>query len=219
MEHEHGTHGSLDRRGLLLQLATLALGAGALGVAPAAAATPLPARSPIPPATPQALGATRPVLLRPDDGTRGRIGGNRVQFKVARDHTGGAFASLEGTLAPGFIGAPPHRHAGIDEVARVLEGELTIMVGDELFRVPAGGWHVRPRGQVHAFWNAGRKPVRFIEMYLPGAHEAYMRDLAVLLARDAAPPPEALDALAKRHDIEFLWDRLPAIIERHKVRL
>lgn len=205
---------SMDRRGLLLHLATLALGATVLDGAPAAAASVADSA-----AQPPQRSAQRALVLRAQDGTRGQIGGNRVQFKIRRQHTGGAFATLEGTLAPGRIGAPPHRHKGIDEIARVLEGELTILVENELFRVSAGEWHLRPRGQVHAFWNAGTKPARFIEMYLPGTHEAYMRDLAALLARNAAPPPEALDALARRHDIEFLWDRLPAIIQQHNVRL
>lgn len=216
MEHDTLSGEPTDRRNLFLRLATLALGAGALGgTAAAAAAAPGPAQ----PQTRPRQGASRPVLLRPQDGDRAKIGGNRAQFKVTRQHTGGAFASLEGNLAPGYMGAPPHRHRGIDEIARVLEGELTILVDDQIFRVPAGGWHLRPRGQVHSFWNAGRRPVRFIEMYLPGAHEAYMREIGALLTSNPQPPREALEAIAKRHDIEFLWDRLPPLLERHKVRL
>lgn len=214
MEHETRTDEPTDRRSLFARLAALALGATALGGA-GTATSGGPAR----PRMQQRQGARRPVLLRPEDGDRARIGGNRAQFKVTREHTGGAFASLEGNLAPGYIGAPPHRHRGIDEVARVLEGELTILVEDQIFRVPAGGWHVRPRGQVHAFWNGGRRPVRFIEMYLPGAHEAYMREIGALLTRDPQPPTAALEAIATRHDIEFLWDRLPPLLARHNVRL
>lgn len=199
----------LDRRELFRTVAVLTLGAGVHNATTADISGDGGAQG----------GATQPVLLAPEDGTRGVIGGNRVQFKITREHTGGAFATLEGTLAPGRIGAPPHRHTGIDEVARVLEGELTILVEDELAHVPAGGWHVRPRGKIHSFWNGGSRPVRFIEMYLPGAHEAYMRDLAALLARNAEPPPAALDALARRHDIEFFWDRLPAIVQKYNVKL
>ena len=209
--HETQTDAPIDRRGVFLRLATLALGASALGGTTAAASGPALSQA--------QQGASRPVLLRPQDGDRARIGGNRAQFKVTRQHTGGAFASLEGTLAPGYMGAPPHRHQGIDEIARVLDGELTILVEDQIFRVPAGGWHLRPRGQVHAFWNETRRPVRFIEMYLPGGHEAYMREVGALLATTPQPPPGALDALGKRHDVEFLWDRLPPLLARHKVRL
>ena len=212
MEHETFPDEPIDRRDLFLRLATLALGASAVGGRTAAASGPAAQSHP-------KQGASRPVLLRPKDGDRAKIGGNRAQFKVTRQHTGGAFASLEGTLAPGYMGAPPHRHQEIDEVARVLEGELTILVEDQIFRVPAGGWHLRPRGQVHAFWNETRRPVRFIEMYLPGAHEAYMREIGVLLTNNPQPPTGALEAIAKRHDIEFLWDRLPPLLARHKVRL
>ena len=203
-------HEPIHRRDLFRRLATLTLGASALGDTTVAMADE---------AMQNQQGANDAVLLRPQDGERGKIGGNQVQFKLTRQHTGGLFATLEGNLAAGYMGAPPHRHKGIDEIARVLEGELTILVEDQLFRVVAGGWHLRPRGQVHSFWNAGSRPVRFIEMYLPGAHEAYMRDLAALLARNSQPAPEELDALAKSHDIEFLWDRLPPILQKHKVRL
>lgn len=200
---------SYHRRDLLRSVALLTLGTTVLGVSEAAAARDAGVQQP----------ATEAVLVEAAEGTRGVIGGNAVQFKVMRQHTGGAFASVEGTLEPGRIGAPPHRHRAIDEVARVLDGELTILIEDELFRVTTGGWHVRPRGKVHSFWNAGPQPVRFIEMYLPGGHEAYMLELAELLAKNQQPPPGALDELGRRHDVEFFWDRLPAIMQKYKVRL
>jgi mannose-6-phosphate isomerase-like protein (cupin superfamily) len=215
MEHDARVDEPLDRRDLLVRLATLALGAGALGGT--TAGTAHGALQSSPGQVPQ--GAARPVLLQPEDGARGQVGGNRLQFKVSRQDTGGACATLEGNLAPGYMGAVPHRHRGIDEVVRVLDGELSILVENDVVRVRAGGWHLRPRGQVHAFWNEGRRPVRFIEMYLPGAHEAYMRDLAALFASSPTPAPEALDALARRNDIEFFWDRLPPLLRQHGVRL
>jgi mannose-6-phosphate isomerase-like protein (cupin superfamily) len=204
-----GTEALIARRDLFGCVAALMLGQSELVAAPG---------------TRRLRGAAQPgagatVLVKPEEGDRGEIGGNRVQFKITRQHTAGALATVEGKLAPGRMGAPPHRHAAIDEVARVLEGELTILVEDEVVQVPAGGWHLRPRGKVHSFWNAGSSTVHFIEMYLPGSHEAYMRDLAALLASNQQPPNAALDALAKRHDIEFFWDRLPPILERFRVRL
>ena len=198
---------SVSRRDLWRRLGALTLGASLLdALTPDAAA--------------QSLAAPRePVLLLPGEGDRGRVGANDLQFKLTGEHTAGLLASAEATLAPGFLGAPPHRHLGTDEVALVLEGELTVLVEEQPYTVPAGGWHLRPRGLVHTFWNAGAMPVRFVDFYLPASHEAYMRELAALFAGGGSPPPGALAELASRHDIEFAWEQLPAIMERYGVRL
>ena len=198
----------IGRRDLWRRLGALTLGAGVLdALVPNVAA-----------AQPRA-GSREPVLLLPGEGERGRIGANDIQFKLTGEHTDGLLASMEATLAPGFLGAPPHLHRGIDEVAFVLEGELTVLVEEQPYAVPAGGWHLRPRGLVHTFWNGGAVPVRFVEIYLPASHEGYMRELAALFVDGGSPPPGALAELASRYDIEFAWDRLPAIMERYGVRL
>ena len=47
----------------------------------------------------------------------------------------------------------------------VQEGTVSILVGKEVYQVEAGGWHLRPHGIVHTFWNATDKPARCIDMY------------------------------------------------------
>lgn len=96
------------------------------------------------------------------------------------------------TLQPGYLGAPPHLHKGFDEICIVMQGELHIMVGEDVYQVPAGGWHLRPRGIVHTFWNSGKEPVKFIEIYSPAGHEAYMKDLAKLFENNQRPQPSDL---------------------------
>jgi quercetin dioxygenase-like cupin family protein len=34
---------------------------------------------------------------------------------------------------------------------RVLEGSVSVLEGDKVVEVEAGGWHFRPRGIVHTF--------------------------------------------------------------------
>lgn len=48
----------------------------------------------------------------------------------------------------------------------VLEGTMSVLVGDKVEEIPAGGWHFTPRKIKHAFWNATDKPARFIDAYL-----------------------------------------------------
>ncbi|WP_207492522.1 cupin domain-containing protein [Aridibaculum aurantiacum] len=116
-------------------------------------------------------GNLKPVYIPPGKGKKGKIAVNEITFKLGKEQTAGNLGSVETTLFPGYLGAVPHMHQGFDEVCRVLEGTLTIMVGEEIFTVEAGGWHLRPRGMVHSFWNSGKVPAKFIELYLPGGHE------------------------------------------------
>ena len=119
----------------------------------------------------------------------------------------------------GILGAPPHFHKGFDEICRVTQGTLTILVGEKIFEVNEGDWHLRPRGIVHSFWNTGTKPAKFIEIYSPGGHEAYMNELSDLFIQNQGPKPGALDLLAKKYDITFDWPKLKVIMDTYKVHL
>ncbi|GAA4380929.1 hypothetical protein GCM10023186_19930 [Hymenobacter koreensis] len=163
--------------------------------------------------------APKPVYIPPGGGQKANISVNEIVFKLNKTQTSGNLGSAETILHPGFMGAVPHRHKNFDEVCRVLEGTLTIMVGEEIFTLQPGAWHLRPRGIVHSFWNSGKVPAKFIELYIPGGHEAYMQELTTLFAGGKTPKPEELDAVAKKHDIEFFWDQLPALLKKYKVHL
>lgn len=65
----------------------------------------------------------------------------------------------------------------------------------------------------------GNEPVKFIELYMPGGHEEYMKVLSNLFQGGKRPQPGALDALAKRYDIHFDWPKLKPLMEKYKLRL
>jgi mannose-6-phosphate isomerase-like protein (cupin superfamily) len=109
----------------------------------------------------------QPVYIPPNGGEKGKIGVTDIIFKLQKEQTAGNLGSSEMILPPGYLGAPPHLHKGFDEICIVLQGTLHIMVGEEVFEVPSGGWHLRPRNIVHTFWNSGKEPARFIELYSP----------------------------------------------------
>lgn len=162
---------------------------------------------------------SKPVFIPPGGGKNGKIGDGDIAFKLNKNQTYGHLGVTESTLPVGFLGAPPHLHKGFDEICRVTEGTLTIMVGDELFTVEAGGWHLRPKGIVHSFWNTGKVTAKFIELYVPGGHEAYMNELADMFLNNARPKPGDLDKLANKYDITFIWPKLPEIMAKYKVHL
>lgn len=161
----------------------------------------------------------RAIHIPASSGKHGKIGAGNIAFKLNRQQTAGHVGITESELPVGFLGAPPHYHKTFDEICRVTQGELTILVGKELYQVKAGDWHLRPRGIVHSFWNTGTKPAKFIELYAPGGHEAYMNALADLFKDNQRPQDGALDKLAQVYDIHFDWSRLKEIMDTHKVRL
>ena len=142
-----------------------------------------------------------------------------VVFKFDKSQTSGHLGASETIIQPGELGAPPHLHQNIDEICRVLEGSVFIMTGDAVTEVKAGGWHLRPKGVVHTFWNSGSVPAKTIDIYVPGGHEEYLKDLASLFDNGNRPKPDDFKRLEKQHDIKYRFDLLPGIMEKYKVHL
>ena len=117
--------------------------------------------------------ALKPTLLKamePLDHNGGM--GIRVWMRSAM--TNGLFSSVECAVAPKLMGPPPHFHDELDEIMLVLEGTASVLVGDEIVQVEAGGWHLRPRKIKHTFFNASDKPLRFVDMYFNQPFEEYL---------------------------------------------
>jgi mannose-6-phosphate isomerase-like protein (cupin superfamily) len=137
--------------------------------------------------------------------------------------TGGSYALVEHTLDPGMIGAPPHRHEREEECSYVLEGSLTVWRAGSITTIGPGGVIQKPRGEWHTFWNAGTKPVRFLEIIAPGAFAGYFRDLRELLSPRlaAGEPPDAVavNELAHRYGLEFDFKALAQLIAEHGLTL
>lgn len=74
---------------------------------------------------------TAPVLNRPGDGERHAAGpGSEIVIKATGQDTGGSFFMSETTIAPGFTGPPPHRHDHVHDMFYVLDGVLSMRLGD-----------------------------------------------------------------------------------------
>ena len=149
---------SINRRALIKWL-VMALAAAGCGSVLAADEAPLPK----PPAS--TIPLRKAVYIDPSSRRHGKF--SQIAFKMTSEDTDGLLGSTELVLEPGTIGAVPHLHRGFDEICRVVEGALDIMVDDQVTTVPAGGWHLRPRGRIHAFWNSGTVPAKCVENLCP----------------------------------------------------
>jgi len=159
------------------------------------------------------------IYIPPGAGKTGTVGDMQITFKLDKNQTSGHLASWETIVQPGELGAPPHYHKTFDEICRVLEGSVFILTGDEVTEVKAGGWHLRPKGVVHTFWNSGATPAKTIDLCVPGGHEVYMQELASLFENSNHPKPEDFKRLEQKHDIHYRFDLLQEVMQKYKVKL
>ena len=129
---------------------------------------------------------------------------------------GEGFSLVEHTLPPRALGSPLHRHAREDEFSYVLEGRLGAQLGDDLVEAGPGELVRKPRGQEHAFWNAGDEPLRFLEIISPGRFAQYFRELAPVLA---AGDHEGVQEIAARYELAIDFSTIPLLAERHGLRI
>jgi Cupin domain len=98
----------------------------------------------------------------------------------------------------------------------VLEGRLGAQLGDEIVEAGPGALVQKPRGQAHAFWNAGDEPLRFLELISPGDFAAYFRELAPPLA---AGDEAGMQEVVARYKLEIDFATIPALAERHGLKI
>ncbi len=123
--------------------------------------------------------------LKPGDGLSAVIPGFGATLKLdSKD--GGAVGIVEHPFAVGTI-TVPHRHSREDEHSFVLDGEIGFRSDDTEVVLGPGGFISKPRGQLHAMWNAGDRPGRILEVIAPGGFERYFRELGELLT-SVRPP-------------------------------
>lgn len=90
-------------------------------------------------------------------------------FKATASNTAGRFDFFVATFAP-RTGPPLHYHVHQDDTFYVLEGILTMQVGDDVFDIGPGDFLSIPPRVAHCFDNLhnGDAPVRAINLMTPG---------------------------------------------------
>jgi mannose-6-phosphate isomerase-like protein (cupin superfamily) len=132
-----------------------------------------------------------------------RIGGpSAVTIKATGEETSGSLYLGEGVFEPGFPGPPPHYHERLHDMFYVLEGTLTVRLGDEQAELGAGSFVCVPPGVVHTFSNQSAAPVRLLNFNTPAGWENYMRDLAEALAK-GSPTQQEIGQIASRYDFKL----------------
>src|SRR5918995_3230266 len=140
------------------------------------------------------------TVVRPGEGRAGELGSVGVVFKLWGQDTGGALSIVEHPFSVGAL-VPPHTHTREDEYSIVTEGEIGFRSGDREVVLGAGGYITKPRGELHAMWNAGKVPARMIEIITPAGFEHFFWGVGEMAA--APPPPEVAAALVASYGLSF----------------
>ena len=117
-----------------------------------------------------------------DMGAPGRF----ADVKLVGQETSESIMMFEETL-PAGTKSLFHLHHDSDEVAWVLEGEITFKIGDDVSVGGPGTCAFFPRNVPHAWKNSGRDTGRVLFLYTPASAGGYVEELMHRRARSALP--------------------------------
>src|SRR3954469_20424644 len=154
----------------------------------------------------------QPTLRQLAEGRTVAVVGDVYRFLATGEDTAGKYALWEALVSPGG-GPPPHVHSREEEGFYVLEGEITLQVGNKRLVAGPGMFANMPVGTPHSFKNEGSQPARMLISVAPAGLETMFFEFGVPLpegSTTALPPTkeeiEKLLAVAPRYGIEI---RLP----------
>jgi mannose-6-phosphate isomerase-like protein (cupin superfamily) len=132
-------------------------------------------------------------------------GGDAFRFKQG-SLTGGRFDFTVANV-PYLIGPPLHIHRDQDDTFFVLEGVLTLQIGDELVELMPGDFASVPPGVPHTFDNIRKdQTVKIVNLMTPGGLDALFQDLPMI--RAAMQDKASAEALWERHGVRMVGPSL-----------
>jgi quercetin dioxygenase-like cupin family protein len=152
---------------------------------------------------------SRFVLKRPGEGRTIAIVGDVYCFLAVGEDTDGRYALWEAVVPPGG-GPPPHVHSREEEGFYVLEGEITIRVGDQRLVGTAGTFANLPVGSLHSFKNETDRPARMLIWVAPAGLEKMFFEVG-----QPAPTGAQSAPLPTREEIE----KLLAVYPRYGIQM
>ena len=115
--------------------------------------------------------APSPIALQPDEGEALWFMDFLATIKASAEETGGRAAVIHHS-GPKDSGSPLHVHHRESEWFYVLDGELTVWVGGQVVRAPAGSFVFGPQGTPHTFTVSSPGGARFLLVTEPAALRA-----------------------------------------------
>ncbi len=115
-----------------------------------------------------------PVVCLPGQGRTYRLPTMLATFQADEAESGDAYSVSEWRLEPNSEGPGAHSHEANDEIFRIVEGTMSVLVGDRWVEAPAGSVIVVPAGVTHDFANRTDKHATLFNVFIPGGFEKNM---------------------------------------------
>lgn len=128
------------------------------------------------------------VVWSPSAGRDYAMGPLSASFKADGDETQNRYSISEWWLEPHTAGPGAHDHED-DDVFYVLEGTVSILVGEEWIDAPRGAFVLIPGGMTHDFQNRSDTRAGFLNVSVPGGFEPDMPSIVDWFAKN--PPGRA----------------------------
>ncbi|WP_146153701.1 cupin domain-containing protein [Adhaeribacter arboris] len=142
----------------------------------------------------------QPILVNAGEGKEIRVGRSKLFLKLFSQDTANKFSITEYELPSGFPGPPAHKHRVFEHAWYVLEGELTVQVGDKLLVLTTGSFIFIPKRLVHAFANSSEALVKILVIDTPGGFENYYDDLQAAFGQGQAMDHEKMRKIQLQYD-------------------
>ena len=141
----------------------------------------------------------------PGEGERLWFLGTLAIIKVPGEAVEGHYALIE-ILLPHHASPPLHRHPQ-DESFIVLDGQLSVRAGEELFELETGSTMTVPMGVPHSFM-VNSDTARVLVLSTPAGIERFLRDGGTPASARTLPPadaprpsPEQLEQIFSKHGV------------------
>jgi quercetin dioxygenase-like cupin family protein len=155
----------------------------------------------------------RPYVRSAEPGNSFWYVGQLMSALAEGEDTGGRLTVYE-ILFPPDSGPPLHVHEREDEAFYVIEGSLSVRMGDEEFEAPAGSFAFQPRGIPHTF-RSSSEGARVLLLVVPSGFEGFFHALSRPAEAMALPPPAGppsseqmaqMEAALAEHGVTFVHE-------------
>ncbi|MEP3208322.1 MAG: cupin domain-containing protein [Maribacter sp.] len=146
-------------------------------------------------------GNSKEKIVKADEGTQLHVLGNPQWHKVVGTDTGNQVFEWIDDLKPGS-GIPPHIHSKEDEIFRVLQGQVELMVDGKSTVLTEGDMAFAPKNLVHSWKVVGDENAKMWVSAFPSGMEHMFQELH---AMPAGPPDfKKIAAICETYGIQFV---------------
>lgn len=116
-------------------------------------------------------------IVRNHEGRQVRVLSDQICIKLTSNESQRKMTVVTVVLpVAGFV--PPHTHAEEEEGYFVLEGSMTMFLGEGEFEVSTGDFVHVPRGTVHGYRNDGTEACRFLAWTVGGEIDRFFVEMS-----------------------------------------